>query len=98
MTNEEYIEYAKQYKITNANEVNFVLRQLAFEQLDAEVEMYTVNGSSECNDDEELADVITPEIIEQILDEYERRMDDSWSYLSTRNMRNAIQSVTGLVC
>lgn len=93
MTNEEYMEIKKKYTVGSIEQFNFAMRQQAFDALDMQVEMYEIN-----DDGEELIDVLTPEIIEQILDEFAYRMDNDWEYIFGRNMKNAIQAVTGLVC
>ena len=74
-----------------------VQRKRAFEDLDAEIEAYKINHKQDNNNGKMLDP--TDEEVERILDEYiDRRYQDFAVSDEMDDMRDAIQTVTGLIC
>ena len=72
------------------------LRQHAFEEFDAYVEAFCENGCEQGNGGDSILDV-SREDVECILDNYIDTFDERGSGARDEWMRNAVQSVTGLV-
>ncbi|MBQ9041434.1 MAG: hypothetical protein IJ111_01300 [Eggerthellaceae bacterium] len=94
-----YQDLRKKYEINSEEDKVFraILRKRAFDDLDAEIEAYVLNEKAEWNDGKKLEP--TDEEVELILDDYlDRRYSDYAVQDEMEDMRDAIQSVTGLVC
>ena len=93
----EYVQLKSEYIRYGDEKFRAFIWQHAFEEFDAQVECYCGNGYERNNDGLSILDV-TPEEVERILALYIVRFYDDGSSIRDKWMRDAIQSVTGLVC
>ena len=94
-----WTELRKKYAISPEEEELFriISRKRAFWDLDAEIECYENNNYADNNDGKHL-DQMTDAQIEAVLDEYMQISEDDFHYIrDNRNMRDAIQRVTGII-
>lgn len=98
MTYEEYLQYGKRYGIYCMEAFEFALRQHAYDELDAQIEMYYENNWDEWNGGAGILDALTPEKIEEIIDDYIGRFGNEGQWMRERMIKNAIQDVTDLIC
>ena len=96
MTNEEYIMLKNKYEFTTGG-WDALWRSLAFMEFDAALEEFNLNNKDTWNGGEDLDDVSVHDV-ERIMDAYIERVEYTFTTIGTREMRNAIEAVTGLVC
>lgn len=89
-------------KLKNGNRVNedsweILWHKLAFIEFDAALEEYVENEKEKDNGGDSLMDVSVNDV-ECIIDEYLNRTEDMFRMFAQKEMRNAIQTVTGLIC
>ena len=97
MDAQQYIETTRKYRVFNDSAYMLFMKQHTFEEFDAQVECFCANHYEEKNAGRHILDV-TPEQVEEILDDYIRRFNDEGQWIRDYMMRNAIQDVTGLIC